>query len=222
MIFLTHNTFSCLWDQINYRDKVAIYNCWWLVLWQRIELCNFVKPTVSVCKARRAFCRPAYEPKVEAERVMVKYCFESCSECRRLECVPKRGLSWVLRFFFLSPPSKSTEAVRTCLCSGGARFISLPIQRLYSSHSVALIGRNPPNPSYKSNVHTFVDRSYFSVYLKQISHLEGGARPSETSMHILTTPQNTALWTTSTLKSCFWVLGRKYLLAPCSTLRPFP
>jgi len=31
-------------------------------------------------------------------------------------------------FFFYAPPSKSTEAVHTCLCSGGARFKSLPIQ----------------------------------------------------------------------------------------------
>jgi len=129
------------------------------------------------------------EPKVEAESVMVKYCFESCSECHKLECGPKRGLAWVLLLlFFYPPPSKSSEAVHTCLCSGGALFKSLPIQWLYSSPSLALIGQNPLNPPYKINVHTFLDRSYFTVYLNQIAQLQGGTRPSETSMQILTTP----------------------------------
>jgi hypothetical protein len=145
---------------------------------------------VLVYKTRQAFSQTTNEPKVEAESVMVKYCFESCSECRRLECGPKRGLSWVLRLFF-PPPSKSTEAGRTCLCSGGARFKSLQIQWLYSSPSVALIGRNPVNPSYITDI--FLHRSYFSVYLNQITHLEGGTRSSETSMQILTTPQNSHL-----------------------------
>jgi hypothetical protein len=58
-------------------------------------------------RTRQAFSQTTNEPEVEAESVMVNYCFESCSECRRLECGPKIGLSWVLRLF--SPTSQQVD-----------------------------------------------------------------------------------------------------------------
>jgi hypothetical protein len=149
---------------------------------------------------------------------MVTYCCGSCSECHRLECGPTTGLSWVLRLFF-SPPSKSTEAVLTCVCSGGARFKSLPVEWLYSSPSAALIDQNPLKPPYITDI--FLHRTYFGVYLHQISHPEGGARSSETSSRILTTPQDTVTWTITTLKSCFCDILRNYRLVPWVTLHPF-
>jgi hypothetical protein len=195
---------------------------WCLVLRQKIEFCNSVD-TVAV--TRQAFSQTTNEPEVEAESVMVKYCFESCSECRRLECGPKIGLSRVLRLFFPPPASKSTEAVRTCLCSGGARFKSLPIvtslfpfpssywpqsrqPSIYNRHiSTSQLLQRLPEPDYTP--------WRWSTFLRNV---DADLNHTPERCHLNNNRPEKLLFF-----FFFWgVHRRQYLLAPWITLRPFP